>query len=173
MRWIGALLPRETKFFHLLTAAAANLLKTAETFQRASEDLSRSQEFVQEINRLEHEGDRITQETLRMLHASLVTPIDREDINDLIQAIDDTVDVTEGVIEQIVLYKLTKTTSQLQNMATELTEACIAADGAVQLLNKPRRYEEMDPFFDRIHQAEKRADKVYRSTIAALFNGEI
>lgn len=172
MQWTAALFPRETKFFDLLTGATANLVETAETFQQAAEDLTRSQEFAREINRLEHEGDRITQETVRMLHSSLVTPIDREDINDLIQAIDDTVDGTEGVIEQIALYKLQDGTPPLKGMATELTEACVAVDGAVQLLNKPRRYEEMVPFFDRIHQAEKRADRIYRGAIAELFNGE-
>jgi len=171
MRWSIALFPREAKFFDLLTQATANLVKTAETFQEAVADLSQAASFAEEIKGLEHEGDRITRETVRMLHASLVTPIDREDINDLIQAVDDAVDVTEGVIERIALYRLHETKPPLQEMAAQLSEACTAADMAVQLLNKPRRYEDMDPYFDRIHEAEKTADRIYRGAIADLFNG--
>ncbi len=165
------LFPRETKFFKLLREASANLLATAGVFQTLSENIVRCQEIALEINRLEHEGDRITNETVRLLYSSLVTPIDREDIHDLIQAIDDVVDITEGVIEQMMLYKIEHSRPELPAVANELLEACRAIDGAVQLLDKPHRYDEMRQFWDRIVQAEKRADRVYRHAIADLFNG--
>jgi predicted phosphate transport protein (TIGR00153 family) len=138
----------------------------------AAERFTDLERYANEMNKLEHEGDRITRELTRLIDRSLVTPLDREDIHALIQAIDDVVDITEGVLERIVLYKISEKRKEFPILASELVLAAEAIAQAVSILDKPKLYErEMQTHFDKIIQAEKRGDKAYRAGLAEIFNG--
>jgi uncharacterized protein Yka (UPF0111/DUF47 family) len=130
-----ALFPREGRFFALLKEAAENVAKSTLVLQEAACDPARSPELSTELNRMEHEGDRITREIIGLLNVSLVTPIDREDITALAQNIDHVVDVTEGLIERLVLYKITETTMHFKLLAQHLCCASAELALAVGLLN--------------------------------------
>jgi predicted phosphate transport protein (TIGR00153 family) len=168
-----ALFPREGRFFALLKEAAENVAKSTLVLQEAACDPARSPELSTELNRMEHEGDRITREIIGLLNVSLVTPIDREDITALAQNIDHVVDVTEGLIERLVLYKITETTMHFKLLAQHLCCASAELALAVGLLNKPKKYDELSHHCDQVIYYEKRADRVYREAIAELFeNGK-
>lgn len=165
-----ALFPREGRFFSLLKEAADNVAASTLLLQEAVCDPSRSPELATELNRLEHEGDRITREIIGLLNVSLVTPIDREDITALAQDIDQIIDITEGLIERLVLYKVTETNMSFKLMAQQLCSASAELALAVGLLNKPRQYDELSHHCDQVIYYEKRADRVYREAIAELFD---
>jgi uncharacterized protein len=168
-----ALFPREGRFFTLLKEAADNVATSTLLLQEAACAPARSPELATELNRLEHEGDRITREIIGLLNVSLVTPIDREDITALAQDIDQIIDITEGLIERLVLYKVTETTMNFKLMAQQLCSASAELALAVGLLNKPKKYDELSHHCDQVIYYEKRADRVYREAIAELFeNGK-
>jgi uncharacterized protein Yka (UPF0111/DUF47 family) len=62
MRLGMTLFPREERFFELMKQAAENVLKATEILERVSEDVKLAPEWATEVNRLEHEGDRLTRE---------------------------------------------------------------------------------------------------------------
>lgn len=171
MRLSNILFPKDKKFYQYLNDAAANLLKSANVLYEAADRFIDLERYANDMNRLEHEGDRITGEVTRLINQSLVTPLDREDIHALIQAIDDVLDISEGVLERIVLYKISEKRKEFPILASELVTACEAIAEAVALLDKPRLYErEMPKSFEKIIQAEKRGDKAYRAGVAEMFN---
>ncbi len=173
MKFKFTLFPREGKFFELLKEAADNVALATLILQDASADILRAPELATELNRLEHEGDRITREIVGLLNVSLVTPIDREDITALAQSIDDILDVSEGLIERLVLYKVTESPMHFKLLAQHLCSATSELGKAVGLLNKPKMYEELARHCDQVIYYEKRADRVYREAIAELFeNGK-
>lgn len=165
-----ALFPREGRFFTLLKEAADNVAASTVLLQEAVCNPGRSPELATELNRLEHEGDRITREIIGLLNVSLVTPIDREDITSLAQDIDQIIDITEGLIERLVLYKVTETTMNFKLLAQQLCSASAELALAVGLLNKPKKYDELSHHCDQVIYYEKRADRVYREAIAELFD---
>ncbi len=172
MRLSHILFPQDRKFYQYLNDASANLVMTAKLLYEAAEKFTDLERYANEMNKLEHEGDRITGELTRLINQSLVTPLDREDIHDLIQAIDDVVDITEGVLERIVLYKISQRRKEFPILASELVSASEAIAEAVAILDRPKLYEkEMPKSFEKIIQAEKRGDKAYRAGIAEMFNG--
>ena len=172
MRLSYILFPQDRRIYQLLNASATNLVRTARLLYEASDKFTELERYANEMNKLEHEGDRITGELTRLINQSLVTPLDREDIHALIQAIDDVVDITEGVLERIVLYKITEKRKQFPILASDLVAACEAIAEAVAILDKPKLYEqEMQTHFEKIIQAEKRGDKAYRAGLAEIFNG--
>ncbi len=166
------LFPREERFFELLKEATENVLKATEILENVAGNIELAPEKATEINHLEHQGDRITREIISLLNVSLVTPIDREDITDLAQAIDDVLDITDGLIERMVLYKLDTTPGHFKIMTQQLHGATSELVQAVALLNIPKKYDELNHHCDQVIYYEKRADRVYREAIAELFEEE-
>ena len=79
-------------YFDLFEQAGDNAAHAAELLERLLADFPEVGSLAQEIEACETAGDRATQEVMRRLNASFVTPIDREDIIRLGSTIDDIVD---------------------------------------------------------------------------------
>ena len=96
--FLSFLIPQEKKFFLLFEKASANLLTTSEVLVEMvnTSSLEKRQEFIREIERLEHVGDGVTHETFNALSTNFITPFDREDIHEMISSLDDVVDFIHG-----------------------------------------------------------------------------
>src|SRR5580700_10216373 len=100
-------LPKRIDFFDDFERAAANVVHSAKVLSElATADAGRRDQLVSEIEQAEHEGDRITSETLKRLEQSYITPIDREDIQALAERIDDIVDMIDAAGQRLLIYKV-------------------------------------------------------------------
>src|SRR5688572_11655615 len=59
-----------------------------------------------EVKKLEHEGDKITHDTVQALHATWITPLDRDAIHGLITKLDDVLDYVDSAADRIALYEV-------------------------------------------------------------------
>src|SRR5262245_23721945 len=101
------LLPKNLEFFDCFDDAARNAQQAAEFLAELSlADPQRRRELVGVIVETEHNGDRITHETLDRLERTYLTPIDRDDIHRLIGKIDDVVDAIDAVAQRMGFYKI-------------------------------------------------------------------
>ena len=74
------LVPERTQFFELYGEAAANVVAIAELLVKLLDRFPEHDSLSRDINDLEHRGDRLTHEVIRLLNQTFVTPLDREDI---------------------------------------------------------------------------------------------
>src|SRR3954466_12497411 len=104
--------PKDKKFFPLFEKAAANATATSKVLVELvnTTNAERRKELFREIERLEHIGDNITHETFNELSSNFITPFDREDIHNLVSAIDDIVDYIHGASKRMELYKVEEMT---------------------------------------------------------------
>ena len=63
---------------------------------------------AQRIDAAERAADKITHETIALLHKTFITPFDRDQIHQLINAMDDILDLIQDVAESVALYDLRK-----------------------------------------------------------------
>jgi len=87
------ILPKKLDFFQIFEKASRNLIEAARKLVDLFENFDDLERRVKEIHDLEHEGDLLTHEAIRMLNKTFLTPIDREDIHALICRIDDVLDL--------------------------------------------------------------------------------
>ena len=88
----GKLLPRDGNFFELFNQHGAYIVEGARAFILLIEnysDLSLREKYTNDVGNAERQADRITAEVNRLLHKTFITPIDREQIHGLINAMDD------------------------------------------------------------------------------------
>src|ERR1035437_1606862 len=111
--------PKDKIFFLLFQKATANATATAKVLVELvnTSNLEKRRELFREIERLEHVGDNITHETFNELSAKFITPFDREDIHDLVSAIDDIVDYIHGATKRMELYKVEHMTPAITKLA--------------------------------------------------------
>ncbi len=89
------LLPREGKFFDFFNQHAALASAAAAELQALLSDLSQMELRAKAIERNEKQADRITHDTVQLLHKTFITPLDRDDIQAIAGEIDDFVDDVE------------------------------------------------------------------------------
>jgi predicted phosphate transport protein (TIGR00153 family) len=163
------LIPKNENFFEFFDKAANNILCGARLLDELVEDGDVA-EKVNLIRDIEHEGDRITHETVKMLNKTFVTPIDREDIHALISALDDAIDLIDAVVVRVYLYKIKEFPSGAKELAHILLKSAEETVRAVSYLEK------MDPTIHHIcielNSLENEADRISRSSIAKLFEEE-
>src|SRR5574341_1794771 len=107
---LGRLLPREGKFFELFDAHADRIVEGARELAAMITTFAELDAHAQRIDGAERAADKITHETITLLHKTFITPFDREQIHGLITAMDDILDLIQDVAESVALYDLRRVT---------------------------------------------------------------
>jgi uncharacterized protein Yka (UPF0111/DUF47 family) len=86
------LIPKDTSFFKMFSAMSDNLIAGARTLVDLFADYKDVDIRIEEIHRIEREGDELTHAILTKLNPTFITPFDREDIHELASKLDDVLD---------------------------------------------------------------------------------
>src|SRR5947207_825149 len=84
----GRLLPKEGRFFELFNQHAEQIVRAAHELAALMQDYAERERHARIIDEAEHAADRVTAETVRLLHTTFITPIDRDHIHQLVTAMD-------------------------------------------------------------------------------------
>jgi predicted phosphate transport protein (TIGR00153 family) len=128
-----------------------------------------------ELDREERAADRITAEVNRLQHRTFVTPIDREQIHRLINAMDDVVDLLQDASETMSLYDLRTMRPDVLRLGEISARCCERVRHAVTLLPTMSQKEAAEAALktcEEIDRLESDADRVMRSAMSQLFREE-
>ncbi len=81
-------------------------------------------------------ADRLTQEVNRLLHKTFITPIDREQIHGLINAMDDVLDLLQDATETMSLYDVRELTTEVVRLGELSVRCCERVAHVVTLMPK-------------------------------------
>jgi len=168
-------MPREGRFFDLFNRHAEEIIAGSEALaelMRQYSDVATRRIHIDRIDLVEKNADRITHETVALLHKTFVTPFDRDDIHKLISNMDDILDLIQDVAESAMLYDLQRITPEAQQLA-ELNEMCCKrVQMAVRMLPSMDNAEAILKLCREIDQLESDADRVMRAAMSKLFRDE-
>ena len=174
----GKLLPREGNFFELFNEHGAFIASGARSFMSMVtnySDLALREKYAAEVDTAERAADRITAEVNRLLHKTFITPIDREQIHGLINAMDDVLDLLQDATETMSLYDVRHMTEEVLRLGEISAKCCDRVQHAVTLMPKlsdPAIAEAAIKTCDEIDRLESDADRVMRSAMSKLFREE-
>src|SRR5262245_30092315 len=106
MRFLSALMPREGQFFDLFNKHADLIVEGAKAMSSLLQSYENHKErdaWLAKIDQCERGADRVTHDTVALLHATFVTPFDRDDIHTLISRMDDVLDLIQDAAESLML----------------------------------------------------------------------
>ena len=166
--------PKDKVFFLLFQQASHNAVETSKVLVElvTTTSLEKRKELFREIERLEHVGDSITHETFNQLSLNFITPFDREDIHNLVSAIDDIVDYIHGASKRMELYKVEEMTPAIVKLSELILKGSEELEVAVKELRNLKNITKIKEATVRINSIENHADDIFDMAIAKLFEEE-
>jgi uncharacterized protein Yka (UPF0111/DUF47 family) len=164
-------LPRDERFFELFTAVAERSLEAASLL----EDLLKAEEFkrgplVDSIKRLEHEADQLTHEVVGRLDRTFITPLDREDIHNLISRLDDVIDLIDGFARRSQIFHVGVAPTGAILLCDVIRRLCEQVLMAVRSLAEGKNGAVLIACI-AVKRLEEEGDSLYHEWLGKLFDG--
>jgi len=175
MRWLSALMPRETRFFALFDRHGALIVEGANAVVELVQtygDVTRRAELIQRIGDIERSADKITHETVSVLHSTFITPFDRNDIHRLISGMDDILDLMQDAAESMHLFDIQTLPPAALALAELLQQCASRVQQCVGLLHSMDNADMALKLTEEIDHLESEGDRISRDGISRLFREE-
>ncbi|HET9529323.1 MAG TPA: DUF47 family protein [Blastocatellia bacterium] len=165
------IIPREEKYFGAFKDMAELINEAARTLVNLFDDIENAERHAEALRQIERQCDEMAHDVLKRVNKSFVTPIDREDIFALANALDTIADDIEMTAACTVMYGLTQSPAAMKEMAGLLAETTSATSASVAMLSST---EAMIESLAEIRTLAAKGNAVYRKAIRDLFaeNGD-
>jgi len=163
------LIPREKKFFRMFADVSQNLTEGARLLHDIMQNPSNLEARIVRLQEIEHRGDDMTHDIIRMLNQTFITPFDREDIHRLSSSLDDVLDFVNAAAVRMTLYGITTPPPAAAQLAALVVRQSEELAQAVSLLQDGKKV--LDHCVE-VNRLENEADRVSRKAIAELFGTE-
>jgi predicted phosphate transport protein (TIGR00153 family) len=165
-------LPKEEHFFELFEASANCIVEALNEFKIILDDQSRIELQTKRIEEIEHKADEVTHTTMGLLHKTFITPLEREDIHSLITQLDNIVDVVNAAAQRILMYQITKKTTDFSAMVDVCTKSAELIKETVFGLNNLKNPSKLLNNCIEINRLENECDHLLRIAVSKLFKDE-
>ena len=165
-----AFLPKQPKFFELLATLTAEAFNAAKILKDIVENPENLDEYASEIHVIENKCDEVTHKIAIELNETFVTPIDREDIFAIMNALDDVTDGVDRIASKLKLYKVKSPLKFGPQMAAILLRQTELLNEVVESILSDFKVT-MEKLVV-IRNLETEGDTVFRDSITYLFENE-
>lgn len=118
---------------------------------------------------LEHDGDNLQKEILKRLGTAFITPLEREDIMELVHSLGAVGDGIEEVVLRMYMYDITRLRPQTVKFGEIIVEQC---QQALVALREFQHSKNSGKFFDSMREVtslEQEADRYYAEVMRELY----
>lgn len=162
--------PKEEKFFLLLNNHATLCAAAAELMDRAFQSDIDKNEALKQITLMERKADEIVAETGEQLLKTFITPMDREDIQGLVEELDNTIDNIKEIMDKMCMYHVgapSKGASELASIVAKCLDNITKSISYMGSLKK--NHLKVEARAKKVVKLEEKADRVYHEEMAILF----
>lgn len=129
-------------------------------------------ESLTEMHAIEHHGDEMKHALVAKLVREFITPIEREDIMQIIDQIDDVIDAVEDILLNIYMYNIKAIRPEAIEFAEiicQCTAELVNAFGEFADFKKSKR---IQASIIEINRLEELGDSLYIRAVRALYDGK-
>ena len=165
-----SLTPKDTVLFDLYIAIAERLASAARTAaEMVAAPADQRKELAKRVGNIESEADELLGKIVRRIDYMFVTPYDRGDLQDLANALDDSVDSIEEATDLALLHKVQDFPAQ----TTELLDAVRRlAELTASSMPRLKNLKDLEHYYTEADRIEDEGDRIHRRITALLFSGE-
>ncbi|HNY45393.1 MAG TPA: DUF47 family protein [Casimicrobium sp.] len=172
----GRFMPQEGRFFELFNLHAHEIVEGGKELvalmNALGEGATDLRDHADAIDAIEKRGDKYTRETIELLHKTFITPLDREEIHQLISNMDDVLDLMQDAAESVSLYDIKTVSAEAKQLAEICLQCGERVKSAVAMLSNMENAAAILRICEEIDRLESDADRVMRSAISKLFRTE-
>ena len=149
-------------------AEADILIEAIEGFSAAADLVS----VMERAHEMEHEGDEIAHSIYKVVGTDFITPIEREDIIDLVQSLDSITDGIESVIQRFYMYDVHFMHDEALEFATYIKKSCTALGYAMEDFRNFKKSKTFKQLIVDVNTYEEEGDALYLSAMRNLHTKE-
>jgi uncharacterized protein Yka (UPF0111/DUF47 family) len=165
--------PKEDKFFKMFSDSAKNVNEAALILRANLDSLINKENDVNKTESLEDKGDELVRSVIKELNEAFITPIDREDIYEIVNEMDNILDLINSTMHRFIMFNIEECTDGSRIIGNLLVQA---TNGLVELMDELRikgcKSKHIPEQISNICKFESEADKIGRITVADLFQKE-
>lgn len=127
------------------------------------------------ISVIESSADKLVHEISSLVEQTFITPIDKEDINDLAKNLDDVIDSIESASARLEIYNVIDIHPRMLEICKKLVDICVSTQSAILCLNNKNELKKGGQFAQHlvtIHEIENLCDSTYRQALKDLWKKE-
>jgi uncharacterized protein len=165
-----SLTPKDTVLFDLYTSLADRLAAGARTaVEMVAAPVEERATLAKRIGNIESEADELLGKIVRRIDDMFITPYDRGDLQDLANALDDSMDSIEEATDLAILHKV----EEFPPQTTELLDA-VRRLAELTAANMPRlkKLNDLEHYYEEADKIEDEGDRIHRRITAHLFSGD-
>ena len=135
-------------------------------------DVRRLEELKDRVHLIEHDADNLKHQVTEKLLKEFMTPVDREDIYELLRLIDNITDAIEEISLRLYLYNVQEVPDKFIELA-EVTVKCMKeTENCLSNIYDYLNVEIFNSFVDKVVKLEEKSDEIYISCVHNLYAKE-
>ncbi len=162
---------KELIFFEDFDNIMDVICKGTREFEKIFSDYQNLIKYTETLSEYEHECDVLGHKVFERVNQSFITPIDREDIVDIVKSLDDIMDKIEETAHRFAMYNIKEVKPEAVRFSKLIVEAVDELQKLIHFIPEKNR-EEMKKLIISINKLENDGDDLYRQEIAKLFRDE-
>ncbi len=163
-------LPKGFNFFDLFDRQVNCAVDAADYFKELMLEGVTSEDVVQKMAAIEHQGDEVSHEIFEHLNKTFITPFDREDIHALAKELDNITDMLNTIVSRLWVYKLATKDENLVKFSLVISESVNAVSRAVKGLRNTKNSKYIQEACVEINRLENVGDTMRDEMLAELFD---
>jgi uncharacterized protein len=162
--------PKEEKFFSLLEQHAQLCYEAANLLNQAMNGDIEKNDALEQISVLEGKANELVMETMKRLQKTFITPMDREDIQQLIDQLDHAIDAIKEIMDKMCIYQVGDATEGAKQLASIAAKSIKETRKNIAYMkNLKKDYLKVEARSNKILALEQEGDNLYHSEMAKLF----
>ncbi len=169
---LAYILPPEEKVFYTLFEESTNVCKEAANLFNEIVTNGLTEDQIITAKRLKHKSNDLLKETLHQLNITLITPIDREDIQCIASLLNK---ITKRIVKAAVnlrVYRLDLYTDNMKKQAQTLMRATEELTFIIHKFKKQSSIKEMTESNLKMKEIESHGDEILYHAMDELFSGK-
>jgi hypothetical protein len=163
------LIPQDKIFFDLFDRLMAIVVLASYRLVDLVDDFTDVKTKVDTLERLEHDGDKITHEIYEQLNRTFITPLEPEEISKLASALDDILDYIEGTAQTMYTYGITETDAYMVELAKIIQLSVVELEDAVKGIRTMKNPHQVEHRCIEVNRLENLADDILAHAISNIF----
>jgi len=168
----SSLMPKDNSFFDLFDKMCVYLVEGIQILVGMLEKGTEYQEQAEQLKLIEKKSDGVVHQIILRLRKTFVTPLDRDDIFQLVNRLDDILDLSEGAASRINMYQPKQVPPECIELARVLLESARRVKEMIGLLRNLKKSIRIIELTVEVKHFENKADFLRRSLLARLFREE-
>lgn len=161
---------KEEKFFGILNEHATLCHEAGVVMVQALENSIDKEEALTIISEKEVQADELVNTTIEKLRKTFITPMDREDIQTLIDQLDITIDSLKDIMDKMCMYQVGTPAEGAVHMAKIVSKCLKHIERSISYMGSLKKnYLKVEGRVLEVLKLEEEADGIYHEEMAKLF----